>query len=476
MANRFLLGNSTSDLATESTQQQVLSAIESQSAPGGPTANVNIEEIKTEPISTNLGLVSDGTQRVVLADDQPLSGFTGFLPTDVLRIGANTVDLNTGNAGTGTQRVVLATDQPDVNINVAAVGGDPGGVSNSNLPCDINALKGGLIDSGNGVVSADTLRVVLPVDQPTVRVAVNEINNTTIDSDVGNSSVATQRVIIASNQPNINNVGDRLHKAANVFSESTDTDHIISPDAPLAAATLTEATCYSQFASPGTVITVDVSSSSANDTNTGPGSGANIIQVIYYTSASSADEASVSINLNGQTAVQVNNDFFRLKRAFVTQANNGVSTASNDGTIYLYETGATVTAGVPDGRIISVIPIGYNRTNYGYFFIPYQPNYRYIVFDYLNIVSGTTGADDVLKVKARFTRVAADFPWQYLQEAHYSQGTNTGHNIILKDLVLDTLIGGNSHGVELQYIYDKPNDNAMNFSISVGCHYSTTSY
>ncbi len=90
------------------------------------TQDVNLIQIKGVAVDTNSGVKSAGTQRVVLATDQP--ALTTPMPENLTQIAGTSVTANTGNAGAGTQRVVLATDQPAVQVGGgAAAGATPSG-------------------------------------------------------------------------------------------------------------------------------------------------------------------------------------------------------------------------------------------------------------------------------------------------------------------------------------------------------------
>ena len=48
-----------------------------------------------------------------------INSSTSGSKVDVTKVGGNTIDTNTGNASAGTQRVVLATDQPAIDVNAS---------------------------------------------------------------------------------------------------------------------------------------------------------------------------------------------------------------------------------------------------------------------------------------------------------------------------------------------------------------------
>jgi hypothetical protein len=89
------------------------------------TSTENLAQLAGTAIDVNSGVKSAGTQRVVLATDQP--NFTTAMNVNNSQVAGVTVDTNSGNKSAGTQRVVLATDQPNFttpfNINNSQING-----------------------------------------------------------------------------------------------------------------------------------------------------------------------------------------------------------------------------------------------------------------------------------------------------------------------------------------------------------------
>lgn len=87
---------------------------------GSGTFGTNLAQVAGTTTDTNSGVKSAGTQRVVIATDQPqLTNKLLVTPdanaqVDVNRIAGTATDVNSGNKSAGTQRVVLATDQPQL--------------------------------------------------------------------------------------------------------------------------------------------------------------------------------------------------------------------------------------------------------------------------------------------------------------------------------------------------------------------------
>jgi hypothetical protein len=71
----------------------------------------DLEAIKGVSIATGVGVSSTGTQRVVLADNQP------NVNINLNQINAISTSVGVGDSNTGTQRVVIASDQPTVYIS-----------------------------------------------------------------------------------------------------------------------------------------------------------------------------------------------------------------------------------------------------------------------------------------------------------------------------------------------------------------------
>lgn len=111
----------------------------------------------------------------------PIRGLAADVHIDEAQIGGNNISVNTGNSDSGTQRVVLASDQPDVATNLDKVGGV--------------AITLGQKTSANSVP------VVIASDQSDVNTNEDKIAGTAISVNTGNADAGTQRVVLATNQP-----------------------------------------------------------------------------------------------------------------------------------------------------------------------------------------------------------------------------------------------------------------------------------
>jgi hypothetical protein len=86
-------------------------------------AAVNVAQVAGTATTVNTGNAGAGTQRVVLASDQPtvpIDGPAAGLGVDVEKIAGTATAVNTGNASAGTQRVVIASDQPTIPVSFSS--------------------------------------------------------------------------------------------------------------------------------------------------------------------------------------------------------------------------------------------------------------------------------------------------------------------------------------------------------------------
>ena len=85
--------------------------------------------------------------------------------------------------------------------------------------------------------------------------------------------------------------------------------------------------------------------------------------VYYYSSPTDEEPLTQLVTLNGQTPVTLSSSVFRIDILVC----NG---ASNNGNVYLYGTGATVTAGVPDSEIVCTLRPNIGFSQQSYFYVP----------------------------------------------------------------------------------------------------------
>lgn len=97
-------------------------------------ASTNETKIAGTAVAVNNGSANAGTQRVTIADDSTgqvrlaagaatIGSLAANQSVNVNQIAGTTTAVNTGNANAGTQRVVLASDQPTVSVSL----GNPSG-------------------------------------------------------------------------------------------------------------------------------------------------------------------------------------------------------------------------------------------------------------------------------------------------------------------------------------------------------------
>lgn len=91
---------------------------------------VNIKEINAVTPLMGNGVTGTGSQRVTIASDntpfaiktdQTTHGTTDLVAADITKVAGTAIDTNSGNKSAGTQRVVIATDQPTVPVSLASV-------------------------------------------------------------------------------------------------------------------------------------------------------------------------------------------------------------------------------------------------------------------------------------------------------------------------------------------------------------------
>ena len=180
-------------------------------------ASTNVAQVAGTATSVNSGNKDAGTQRVVLATDQPAVSVSGTVTTtppsnastNLAQVAGTTPDTNSGNKSAGTLRVVLATDQPQLTARLLVT---PDSVA---LPAhqsvNVDQIAGTTPDTNSGNKSAGTLRVVLATDQPAVSVSgtvtttppshastnVDQIAGQAPALNAGTASAGTPRVVQA---------------------------------------------------------------------------------------------------------------------------------------------------------------------------------------------------------------------------------------------------------------------------------------
>jgi len=146
------------------------------------------------------GAVTTAAPAYTTAQTNPLSLTTaGGLRTDNTTIAGTTIDTNSGSKSAGTQRVVIATDQPALTNKLLVT-------PDANSAVNVAQMNGVAVDMNSGTKSNGTQRVVLATDQPalTNTLSVNGTNwPATVDTNSGNKSANTPRFVLATDQPNL---------------------------------------------------------------------------------------------------------------------------------------------------------------------------------------------------------------------------------------------------------------------------------
>lgn len=158
-----------------------------------------------------------------------------------------------------------------------------------------------------------------------------------------------------------------------------------------------------QYVYPSSASVMKVSSSDANDTSAGTGART----VTIYGLDSDYVEASETVSLSGQTAVNTVNTYIRINSVVVNTAGSG---GVNAGAIYV-GTG-TVTAGVPANKYGYIDP-GYNHSLHGHFTVPAN---KKMFLHRFRISSGTQKATEVHMIQRPYGEV-----FQTIIDEHFFQ-------------------------------------------------------
>jgi hypothetical protein len=223
----------------------------------GTAGTASADVISVQGIAGMMAVKVDGSGVI-----QPVS-IAGDQAVNVAQVNGTAASVNTGNADNGTQRVVLASNQPAVNVTetnldgsivawagttapgkglgilgktndgtpqyqpvpmgpsgrTVIVEGYAGGVE---VPTNETKVGGNAIAVGNGTTSTGTQRVTISSDstgQVTLAAGaatigaltahqstnVDQLNGTTVDTNSGNKSAGTLRVVLATDQPQLTN-------------------------------------------------------------------------------------------------------------------------------------------------------------------------------------------------------------------------------------------------------------------------------
>jgi len=179
------------------------------------------------------------------------------------QVAGTLVDTNSGNKSAGTQRVVLATDQPALTNKLLVT---PDSVA---LPAhqsvNVDQLNGTTTDTNSGTKSAGTLRVVLATDQPQLTnkllvtpdansaVNIAQLGGNTISSGVGTSGTGTVRTVVANDTGRtLLSTGGSASSSGNNTLVSAGTNKLKVYAFSLSTTSTTAVTCIFQSGASGT--------------------------------------------------------------------------------------------------------------------------------------------------------------------------------------------------------------------------------
>lgn len=162
----------------------------------GSNWTVNTAQVNGTTTDTNTGNASAGTQRVVLASNQPA------IPAS--QSGSWTV---TANAGTGTFNIQQSNITTDYDTGAGTQTMTMFGMA---LPASGGAVAGGTSSNPvridpTGVTTQPVSVASLPALPAHQSTNVDQWNGTTVDTNSGNKSAGTVRVVIATDQPSLSN-------------------------------------------------------------------------------------------------------------------------------------------------------------------------------------------------------------------------------------------------------------------------------
>ncbi|MCU1308249.1 MAG: capsular biosynthesis protein [Acidobacteriaceae bacterium] len=142
-------------------------AVQDSILDGAVTASVlqsNVKQINgVTPLMGN-GVTGTGSQRVTVASDntpfpvktdQTTHGTTDLVAADVTKLGGTAIDTNSGNKSAGTQRVILATDQPNLTTPLNTQDASTGSTGSA-VPSKATYLAGNGTANLTGITVCDT--------------------------------------------------------------------------------------------------------------------------------------------------------------------------------------------------------------------------------------------------------------------------------------------------------------------------------
>ena len=345
--------------------------------------SINVNAINTSAVDSGNGIAGPGSQRVCIASDNQAievkTGVSAFnVGANITSLAGTAIDIGAGGTALGTQRVVLVNDAVvDISGNVN-INGVPdmniqewgGATLNAANPLPVQDV---FIDKGAGATGGNTQRVVVANDNivdvdvniirdvsinggvasqstpllvqfepsipfggnPVLRNDIASLNLTTISTDTGNANTGCARIVIANDDPNLSETipnSNILKRNSNIL------DYYFkgwSIDIPANFKTLGTPSTFNEISLLSANTSLQISSDNAGDT------GISILVSGYDSSFSAVSEVIIT---NGQTAVNLVNQYFRINNMRIVSENNNV------GVIYLSIQGSALTGGVPNNQ------------------------------------------------------------------------------------------------------------------------------
>lgn len=352
--NRFLgSGNNVNDYAREQTleniEDQLINGVTQVSISGGGSGggDVNLIEINGNTIQAGNGVANTGVLRVAIcnnnSDVSVKNGTSGALEvvSNALDLATeatlSTIETDTANIAIDINNIndVLLTDIP----NLIAVPGtshpthtqsisgfNPFSGANTLVPLQVNS-------SGNLQVRSNDLDLASQIT--TNKINLNTQDNAFIQLMLGNNAgVGKQKIAYHDDVTNI------LHTIAN--------DPV--NDIPVTITTVIAGLAMSIVCTNNSLTNYDVT-------------------ISYYITSSAFAVTTETLTLNGNTAVPLSNNCFRIlemKRSDTGQTGNGV--------VYLFETSQGSTSGVPDDAVYWNMDCEVQIDEVGIIYAPFDRN------------------------------------------------------------------------------------------------------
>lgn len=327
-------------------------------------------------VSTGSGSVDSGCLRVALA-----SGTTSG-NVNIQQINSHTVAEGNGTVGNGVQRVAIASDNLSIPVTVGNFSNLTTGSTGSPLYVNISQVGANAITTGTGVAGAGTQRVVL-ASGVNYGVNISQYNGTAPSSGEGLPEVGCPRIVKALQNPYAvqkyqNTSGNGMYRLFSVFNGSGGGAATVYKPEGFDASSVGNVT---------TAGTIKLSSSDNGD------AGLGILIAGYDGSGNFQTE---DVTLNGRTSVTTTNSYLCLTR-MCSDDGAGILT----GKVYAYDSGATVTSGVPNRAMGEIINTSIQRANLNWILLPIGKS-LYIYKLRVSLVGNTTATHKLVLRKYNY--------------------------------------------------------------------------